>query len=353
MAQEPSAADVLSQSEVEAILASIQTGVDPSAKVVTTTSSGMGGDGGAYTSSGEGHQVQPFDFRSPVFLTPAQMRRLRIKHEEFIRNLGATLSVFLRMEFLLQMSRLETTTYRQLVESMTMPSYLTLFRMKPLTGIGVLDISPRLGLTVIDRMLGGPGHSVKVEREFTDMEQTVLENFIKVIIKEYTESWLRFQKLEWEKVGNENTVRFLNLADEDATMLYLEIEARFGDCVASMRFIFSYTMIESLVEQLMREITDDRSYEEETKQKLPEDMNSPTYNISIPVSAHWRGFTVSLADISELAVGDVLMLDPNKTRKAEVDLGLLPKFYADVNAIPGVTAPPGTQAAVTLSNKIE
>ena len=33
MAQEPSAADVLSQSEVEAILASIQTGVDPSAKV--------------------------------------------------------------------------------------------------------------------------------------------------------------------------------------------------------------------------------------------------------------------------------------------------------------------------------
>ena len=340
MAQDPaSAADVLSQSEVEAILASITTGVDPAAKVISTSPDRASGD------VAESHHVQPFDFRSPVFLTPAQMRRLRIKHEEFIRNLSASLSVFLRMEFLLQMSRLETTTYKQLIETMTMPSFLTLFRMKPLTGISVLDISPRLGLTVIDRMLGGPGHSVKVEREFTDMEQTVLEGFIKLVIKEYTESWLRFQKLEWEEVGHENTVRFLNLAEEDETMLYLEIEARFGDCVASLRFIFSYKTIEGLVDQLMHEISDDRDPASE-KPVLPDDPNSPTYNIQIPVSAHWRGFTVSLADISELAVGDVLMLDPDKLRKAEVDLGLIPKFQASVDRT-------GKTTSVSLTNKIE
>jgi len=341
MAQDPaSAADVLSQSEVEAILASITTGVDPAAKIISASSDRASGD------VAESHHVQPFDFRSPVFLTPAQMRRLRIKHEEFIRNLSASLSVFLRMEFLLQMSRLETTTYKQLIETMTMPSFLTLFRMKPLTGISVLDISPRLGLTVIDRMLGGPGHSVKVEREFTDMEQTVLEGFIKLVIKEYTESWLRFQKLEWEEVGHENTVRFLNLAEEDETMLYLEIEARFGDCVASLRFIFSYNTIEGLVDQLMHEISDDRD-PASAKPSLPDDPNSPTYNIQIPVSAHWRGFTVSLADISELAVGDVLMLDPDKLRKAEVDLGLIPKFQASVDRTTGKTT------TVCLTNKIE
>ncbi len=348
MAQDPAAAvaaaDVLSQSEVEAILASIQSGVDPTAKVI---SSGPERSTSSSSSAiaGDAHHVQPFDFRSPVFLTPAQMRRLRIKHEEFIRNLSATVSVYLRMEFLLQMSRLETTTYKQLIESMTMPSFLTLFRMKPLTGIAVLDISPRLGLTVIDRMLGGPGHSVKVEREFTDMEQTVLENFIKLVIKEYTESWLRFQKLEWEEVGHENTIRFLNLAQEDETMLYLEIEGRFGDCVASLRFIFSYSTIESLVDQLMSEISDER-FNEEAKFVLPEDPNSPTYNIQIPISAHWRGLSLSLGDISELEVGDILALDPEKTKHVEVDLGALPKFHAALDRT-------GKQMAVSLTNKIE
>ena len=336
-----SAADVLSQSEVEAILASIASGVDPTAKVISSDPNQRGGAGIDVTA----HQVQPFDFRSPVFLSPAQVRRLRIKHEEFIRNLSATLSVHLRMEFLLQMSRLETTTYKQLIESMTMPSYLTMFRMKPLPGLIVLDLSPRLGLTMIDRMLGGPGHSVKVDREFTDLEETLLESIIKLIIKEYADSWLRFQKLEWEVAGHENTVRFLNLAQPDDTMLYLEIEGRFGDCVASLRLIFAYTTLEPLVEQLMHEIDDNRM-EEAPHVVLPDDPNSPTYNINIPISAHWRGLTLSLGEISELSPGDILMLDSGKVDRVEIDLGTLPKFHASLDR-------KGKNMAVNLTNKLE
>jgi flagellar motor switch protein FliM len=328
------ASEVLSQSEVEAILASIQSGHDPSAKVISRQSGGF--DEGK-------HNVQPFDFRSPVFLTPSQMRRLRIKHEEFIRNLSSTLSVFLRSDFNMQMSRLETTTYKSLIDSMTMPSYLTLFRMKPLNGIAILDISPRLGLTVIDRMLGGPGHSVKVEREFTDMETTVLQNFIKVVIKEYLDSWLRFQKLEWEGVANENTMRFLNLEEQDETMLYLEIEARFGDCVAPLRFIFSYRTIESLVEQLMKEIADDTA--EQDIFALPENRQAPSYNIRVPISSYWRGFTVTLGDLRNIVPGDVLMLDQKKCEEVDVFLGNIPKYKAKMDRS-------GKGVEITLTSKI-
>ncbi|MDE1171506.1 MAG: FliM/FliN family flagellar motor switch protein [Verrucomicrobium sp.] len=339
MAQD-SSGDVLSQAEVEAILASVQSGVDPGATVISA-----GTEKRRPSEGQKSHHIQPYDFRSPVFLTPAQMRRLRIKHEEFIRNLSAALSVFLRMEFLLQMSRLETTTYKQLIESMGMPSYLTLFRMKPLPGIAVLDLTPRLGLTIIDRMLGGPGHSVKVEREFTDMEQTVLENFIQLIIKEYTESWIRFQKLEWEKVGNENTIRFLDIAEPDQTMLYLEMEARFGDCVSTLRFVFCYETLETLVDQMMHEMSDgDDGKESEVSPSF--EPNAPTYNIQIPLTAYWRGFSLSLEDISGLSPGDVLMLDPDKVSHVEVDLGALPKFQASLDR-------KGKQVSIQLTNKIE
>ncbi len=94
----------------------------------------------------------------------------------------------------------------------------------------------------------------------------------------------------------------------------------------------------------MNEISDERSYID--KPVLPEDPNSPTYNILIPVSAHWRGFTLSLGDISDLSPGDVLMLDPEKTRKVEVDLGAIPKFHASLDRA-------GKQISVGLTNKIE
>ena len=39
-----------------------------------------------------------------------------------------------------------------------------MFKVEPLVGVGILDINPRLALTIADRLLGGRGHSVKAER---------------------------------------------------------------------------------------------------------------------------------------------------------------------------------------------
>lgn len=314
--------EVLSQTEVESILASIQTGESVEEVKV------YGGSGKVRNTAA--HSVQAYDFRSPVYLNPSQMRRLRIKHEDYIRGLAATLSLYLRMDFSITMSRLETISYRALLEILPMPSHLTLFNLKPLKGVCLFDISPRLGLTVIDRMLGGPGHSVKIEREFTDMEVTVLENFIRLVLKEYCECWLNYQHLESEITQHENTARFLNIVDHDEIMLYLEMEARFGDCVAGMRFIIPYHMIEHLVEMLMKEISANEE-SSRTTVKLPTDKRAPSYNIPVPISAHWEGLKLSLGEIQNLQSGDILMLENKVVEKAVIALGNLPKFIGRVD----------------------
>lgn len=311
------ASNVLSQAEVEAILASVTTAPEASAPVV-----------GNNNKAGTTHSVQAYDFRSPVFLTPGELRRLRIRHEEFVRGLSASISLYLRMEFLLQMSKLETISYRNMLESLPVPSHLTLFRLNPLHGICLLDISPRLGLTMIDRMLGGPGHSVKNEREFTDIEKEVLQNVIGLVLKEYAGSWLRYQKLDWEIVEHENTARFLKIVEPDEVMLFLEMEARFGDCVSSLRLIIPYQTIENLVEQIMKEISQDQI--KSPALGLPSNLAAPLYSVPVPVSAHWNGFSISLRELRNLSIGDTLWLEPSKCQSATVQLGALPKFHANV-----------------------
>jgi flagellar motor switch protein FliM len=311
------AADVLSQSEVEAILASIQSGSEiQQVRVIAPD----GGERNVLPVS-----IQKHDFRSPVFLSPAQMRRLRIKHEDFIRGLAASLSLHLRMEFGLQMARLETMTYRAMLEEIPMPSHITLFRMFPMNTVALFDISPRLGLTILDRMMGGPGHSIKTEREFTDIESAVLENFIKLVLKQYIDSWLKYQKLSFEIIEHENTARFLNIVGQDEIMLFLETEARFGDCVAGMRFMIPYRAMEGLVKSLMDEVSGD-DLTLNTTMKLPTDYTSPAYNVPVPISAHWRGLSMTLNEINNLTSGDILLLDEQVYEKAILDLGAVPKF---------------------------
>lgn len=137
-----------------------------------------------------------------------ELRRLRLLHEDFIRYLAARLSLFLRMEFTLKMSKLTTLAYAKFTESLPSPTHLCLFKTEPLMGVGILDLNPRLALTLVDRMLGGHGHSVKLERYLTEIEVALLEDVIRIILEEWCAQWKGQRELHPAVIGHENNGRF-------------------------------------------------------------------------------------------------------------------------------------------------
>ncbi|MET0263071.1 MAG: flagellar motor switch protein FliM, partial [Rariglobus sp.] len=128
-------------------------------------------------------RLEAHDFRNPVVLAEAELRRLRASHDEFVRYLSARLALFLRMECTLKPGKLATVTYSKFTEALPVPSHLCLFKAEPLNGVGIVDISPRLALTLVDRMLGGRGHSVKVERHLTEIEVALLEDILRIVLE--------------------------------------------------------------------------------------------------------------------------------------------------------------------------
>ena len=75
--------------------------------------------------------MEAYDFRNPAFLSETELRRLRLVHEDFIRYLSARLSLHLRMEFGIKMSKLTTVTYAKFTESLAAYSIICyLLQMK-------------------------------------------------------------------------------------------------------------------------------------------------------------------------------------------------------------------------------
>ena len=101
--------------------------------------------------------IRGHDFRQSGFLAPSELRRIRQRHEQFIRSLAARLAIFLRLEFSLQLSKVQIVGYQKFTENLPSPTHITLFKTDPLKGVGLLVIPPRLGLTLVDRLLGGSG----------------------------------------------------------------------------------------------------------------------------------------------------------------------------------------------------
>ncbi len=61
--------------------------------------------------------------------------------------------------------------------------------MRPLDGVGALELNPAVAFTMIDRMLGGSGRGVGVNRALTEIEQNVIDSVVKLLLENLTDTW--------------------------------------------------------------------------------------------------------------------------------------------------------------------
>lgn len=321
MADDPQkpASDFLDQSEIDKLLAAAPERQTPKHHFLRAN--------GERAALGTTLKVETYDFRNPVFLSEVELRRLRILHEDFIRYLSARLSLFLRMELSIKMAKLTTATYAKFTEGLPSPTHLCLFKAEPMLGVGVLDINPRLALTIADRLLGGRGHSVKAERYLTEIEVALLEDVIQIILEEWCGQWKSEQELRGVIIGHENNGRFLQTSPKDAIVLALTLEVNFGDCSEQIQIGVPYYTIEPLVKKMQARRQKDTTITPVAKHSAWQ----VSYDrITVPVRAEWQAFELSLREIFSLRVGDVLEMPASHLHETTVLLNDTPKFVGAI-----------------------
>lgn len=318
MADDPQkpATDFLDQSEIDKLLAQTAEAATPKQQFI-----------GAAGALAAGLKVETYDFRNPAFLSEVELRRLRLLHEDFIRYLSARLSLYLRMEFSLKMAKLTTLSYAKFTESLPNPTHLSLFKVEPLVGVGVLDLNPRLALTIADRLLGGRGHSVKTERYLTEIEIALIEDVLLILLEEWCAQWKIEQELRPLVIGHENNGRFLQTSPKDAIVLALTLECNFGDCSEQIQIGVPYYTIEPMVKTMQARRQKDNAVSATVKRAEWH----PAYDrINIPVRAEWQAFELSVREITSLRVGDVVEMPPSICQETRVLLNGAPKFVGTV-----------------------
>jgi flagellar motor switch protein FliM len=317
--QNPAGQEFLDQSEIDKLLA--QTAVEATPKSLLLRADGRRGDAVAAS------KVEAYDFRNPAFLSEVELRRLRLLHEDFIRYLSARLSLFLRMEFGLKMAKLTTVTYSKFTESLPSPTHICLFKTDPLVGVGIIDINPRLALTIADRLLGGRGNSVKAERYLTEIEMALLEDIIMIFLEEWCGQWKTEQDLHPLIIGHENNGRFLQTSPKDAIILALSLEVNFGDCSEQIQIGVPYYTIEPLVKKMQARRQKDIAV---TVVEKRAGWQKSYDHIAMPVRAEWEALELTLREISNFRVGDVIELPAQMLQQTRVLLNGTPKFIGTV-----------------------
>lgn len=305
---------VLSQSEVEQLVSQVQAGESPATLLKP---------GGQKTQISKA-QIQSYDFRQPAFLAGGELRKIKLRHEDFIRTLAAHLSVYLRLEVTMQIAKLQTMTYDKFLEGLASPTHITLFKVEPLKGVCLLDMAPRLALTIVDRLLGGPANSVSASGELSDIETALLDQVSQQILGEWCRLWPKLEKPRPVLLGHESSGRFLNTSPHDCSVLVLAIEVRLGDCAEQLQLAFPFYTVEPLIRQA------EAGREPAPGAPAPR-MAAPVWNpsysdVQLQINTECQGLELTARELANLRCGDVLTFDATCLEKVEVSLERLPRF---------------------------
>jgi len=200
---------------------------------------------------------------------------------------------------------------------------------------------------MIDRLFGGSGDTGgKVNRDLTDIEQSVMEGIIVRILANMRESWTQVIDLRPRLQQIETNPQFAQIVPPNEMVILVTLEIKIGDEAGMMNICIPYLTIEPIVSKLNTSFWFSSVRRGSTTQYLGT-LKEKLSDVEMEAVAEIGSINVPIRDVLNLQVGDVVRL--NNVRVGEpltLSVGNQKKFYCQ----PGVV---GKKMAVQVIGKIK
>jgi flagellar motor switch protein FliM len=131
-----------------------------------------------------------FDFRRPDRIAKSQLRSIHQMHDNFVRNLVASLSAYLRSYVIVNLVSVEQLSFSEFLECLPSPTCIASLGLKPYDGNAVLELNSSLIFPILEILLGGDGKlPFNAQREVTEIERALLDGLFKLILRDLREAW--------------------------------------------------------------------------------------------------------------------------------------------------------------------
>lgn len=312
-------AEILSQSQIDALLASLSTGETKMEE--------------------EPHKkVKDYDFRSPKRFTREQLKWIDGIYQNYARRLSSYLSGVLRVfceTEILQIEEQKFYEFNNALEDSVLLANINIHYEDNDSNLDdqlmLMEVSKPISFSIIDRLLGGNGTGYQLNREYTEIELSILQNLFNQIIPLMREPWNGYFKIDPKLKKIDTNSRLGQAMDADETVLIITIRIKLDDVDGLINFCMSGTDLSYLLKQQdenirlssKKERTDE---EEKNKQFIMDSIEDGVMELT----AYLGNAHVDLADILQLQIGDVIELEQNVQEPVLVNIGGVPWFTASL-----------------------
>lgn len=249
----------------------------------------------------------PYDFRRPDRIAKDQLRAIHLLHENFARSLASSLSAYLRAYVMVNLVSVEQLSFMEFSQGLPSPTCMVSLGMKPYDGSAVLELNPQLVFPILEMLLGGNGKSVgRLTREITEIEQSILEGLIRIILHDLRESWRIVTNINFSVEGRETEPQLLQILAPNEAVVAVSVEVRVGDNTGMMNMGIPSIVIKMLRQKFDQQWSVRKTESTESEQTRILHLIQPS---AVHIDARLDGPTLSVEDLLSLDEGDTLTFD--------------------------------------------
>lgn len=337
--------DILDQSEVDALLAAVDSGAIEEETRESRVFS-------RHRREGEAAEVREYDFKRPERVSKDQMRALQTLHETFARNFGASLSGFLRTIIEVKVATCEQMTYSEFISSLPNPTSFNLIQSDKLEGQMCLEISPLIIYPIIDRLLGGTSTDLFIpQRPMTLIETRLISNVTHRGLLALSEAWASIRPMEFTIAATESNPQLVQIVPPNEVVVVLGFELKMSNRAGTMNLCIPYNVIEPVVEELSA-----RSWFSTLKnarsKPIEEQITRGLSRAGLAVTGMLAETTITLSDLMNMAPGDLIVTEKPASQPVVICIEGERKFLAHIGQFKGKRALRVTRAIVTKDRVI-
>ncbi|OXM84677.1 flagellar motor switch protein FliM [Paenibacillus rigui] len=322
--------DVLSQNEIDALLAALSSGEMDAEELKKEESQ---------------KKVRAYDFKRAVRFSKDHIRSLTRIHENFARYLTTYFSAQLRTFVQISVVQVEQLPYDEFIRSIPKMTILNIFEAEPLEGRMVLEVHPNVAYAMLDRLLGGAGTSPAKINALTEIETIVMERIFSRAFESLQEAWKSVIDLSPRMEALETNPQFMQIVSPNETIALISLSTKIGDTTGMINLCIPHVVIEPIMPRLSVH----HWFVSQKKTSAPEEvlaLQARLHKAKLPIIAELGESQISVREFLNLQVGDVVSLNKPVDEMLKIRIGEKLKFIGT----PGTTR---GKLAVQISEIVE
>lgn len=300
-------AETLTQEQIDALLSSAMSG-------------------GVVESSKE-PDVKEYDFRAPKKFTKERIKILDSIFDNYARLLSSYLTGLLRLYCKVTLASIEEQRYFEFNNAL--PDYVMMGTLD--LGIhdddigtvtSIVQLSNSLTYTLIDRLLGGRGEYKDADRDFTEIEVSIIDKIINNMAALLREPWEPYLEVNPTVVNIETNSRVYSAVDYDDTMILVALEATVNDTKTIITICMPVLSLDEVMQKYMtRSVRTTRKFDAAREQERRDNIMNALNETSLDITAVLGKTSLDVFDVLNLQIDDIIPLDISIESNVKLRIG--------------------------------